>query len=80
MQVFRTATVADAGSPQELAVGSLVTLDGSGSMDPEGAALSYAWSQVSGPGTVTFGDPLAVDTTTSFSAGEIGRASCREGV
>ncbi|MDX1747316.1 MAG: PKD domain-containing protein, partial [Halobacteriales archaeon] len=34
--------------------------------DPPGS-VSVTWSMVSGPGTVTFGDPNAVDTTASFS-------------
>jgi hypothetical protein len=32
------------------------------------AATTVAWSTVSGPGTVTFTDPNAVDTTASFSS------------
>ena len=31
-------------------------------------AVTTIWSQVSGPGTVTFANPSAVDTTASFSA------------
>ncbi len=34
---------------------------------PDPPALTTTWSQVSGPGTVTFGDVNAVDTTASFS-------------
>ncbi|MDX1744588.1 MAG: metallophosphoesterase, partial [Halobacteriales archaeon] len=34
--------------------------------DPPGS-VTVTWSMVSGPGTVTFGDPTAVDTTASFS-------------
>ena len=30
--------------------------------------VTTTWSKVSGPGTVTFGNPNAVDTTASFSA------------
>jgi hypothetical protein len=30
-------------------------------------AVTTLWSQVSGPGTVTFADPNAVDTMASFS-------------
>ena len=41
----------------------LVTDDGL----PQGAQVTSEWSQVSGPGTVTFGDIYAVDTTASFS-------------
>ena len=47
-------------------------LDGTASDDgnpsPPGQ-LTAAWSKVSGPGTVTFGNPAALDTTASFSLG-----------
>ena len=32
-----------------------------------GRSVTTGWTKVSGPGTVTFGDPAAVDTTASFS-------------
>jgi hypothetical protein len=35
--------VANAGEDQEVSVGSTVTLDGSGSFDPDNDALSYSW-------------------------------------
>jgi len=43
---FSSASVptANAGSPQYVAVSTTVTLDGTGSSDPNGAALTYAWS------------------------------------
>jgi hypothetical protein len=41
--------VAHAGPDQAKTMGSLVTLDGSGSFDPDGAAITYAWSVVSEP-------------------------------
>jgi hypothetical protein len=40
---------ADAGADQEAAVGQWVRLDGRGSHDPDGDALTYQWSQVAGP-------------------------------
>ena len=40
--------VADAGSDQSVSGGSRVTLDGSGSSDPDGVVASYAWAHVSG--------------------------------
>lgn len=47
-----TAPTANAGADQTVANGASVTLGGSGSSDPEGNPLSYAWTQTSGP-TVT---------------------------
>ena len=47
------------------------TLDGTVSDDllpASPAMLAVQWAQVSGPGTVTFADPSAVDTTATFSA------------
>jgi len=42
--------LADAGADQSVAVGDLVTLDGSGSSDPEGSLLTFAWTLLSKPG------------------------------
>lgn len=41
--------VADCGENQTATAGDRVTLDGSGSEDPEGAALEYQWTLSSGP-------------------------------
>ncbi|MCY3569670.1 MAG: fibronectin type III domain-containing protein, partial [Chloroflexi bacterium] len=49
---------ADPGDDQTVAPGATVTLDGSGSLDPEGADLTYAWSQTSGT-CVDLSDPTA---------------------
>ena len=40
---------ANAGSDQEVASGSIVTLDGSGSTDPESDSLTYSWTRIAGP-------------------------------
>jgi hypothetical protein len=60
----------DAGSDQSVTLPGTASLDGTLSDDglpnPPGT-LTAAWSVVSGPGTVTFGDASAADTTASFS-------------
>lgn len=59
---------ADAGEDQEAKTGDEVTLEGSGE-DPEGFAISYAWTQVSGP-DVSLADPGT--TAPSFTPEEAG--------
>lgn len=50
---------ANASSDQESTIGATVTLDASGSLDPDGDALSYYWKQISGPVDVYMSDMLA---------------------
>jgi hypothetical protein len=55
--------VADAGADQSgLEANTLVTLDGSGSYDPDGDSISYDWAQVAGP-AVSLSDSESVQPT-----------------
>ncbi len=63
------APLADAGTDLSVPEGANVTLNGASSADTDGDALSYAWSQVSGP-TVTLSS--ASTATPSFTAPDIG--------
>ena len=62
---------ADAGPDQQVAVGTLVTLDGSASTDPEGDELTFHWSLGRTPGfVVKLSDSTLVQPT--FTPLEIG--------
>jgi hypothetical protein len=60
----------NAGSDQAITLPATATLGGNASDDnqptPPGA-LTTTWSKVSGPGTVTFGNANALNTTATFS-------------
>ncbi len=66
-----TAPVVDAGPDQNVNVGATTILDGNVADDglpiPPGA-LTTLWTQLSGPGTVSFGNAREIDTTASFSS------------
>jgi hypothetical protein len=63
--------VADAGPAQVVPEGSTVTLNGGGSSDPEGQALTYHWSVVGGTGpALTLSSPTSA--TPSFTASDDG--------
>jgi hypothetical protein len=60
----------DAGPDQTIQLSALVNLTGSVTDDGSPSVLgtlTYAWSKVSGPGSVTFGDASAANTTAQFS-------------
>lgn len=53
---LNTPPVADAGADQNVATGALVTLDGTGSFDPDGDLISYLWRFESVPAGSALGD------------------------
>lgn len=59
--VANVAPVANAGTPQTVAEGSTVTLDGSSSTDANGDALTYLWSFTTRPG----GSAAVLSSTTA---------------
>jgi len=61
--------VANAGTDQTVNEGTLVTLDGSGSSDPDDGIKSYLWEQTDGP-SVVLSDPAAA--TPTFTAPAVG--------
>ncbi len=65
----------DAGLDATVTLPATASLDGTVTDD---GAVTTVWSKTSGPGTVTFGNAAAVDTTASFSeAGELRAAADR---
>lgn len=56
---------ADAGADQTKFEGSLVTLDGSGSSDPDLDPISYLWTQTCGPAVVVSNRLAAMPTFTA---------------
>ncbi len=54
--------IVNAGADQDVSTGTDVTLDGSGSADPDGDVLTYEWSQLAGP-------PVTLDSTSTSVTG-----------
>jgi hypothetical protein len=65
----RGAPVAVASGPGSAWATTLVTLDGSGSSDPDGHPISYRWTQVGGPWVALAGATSAKATFTPRSPG-----------
>ena len=61
------APSAYAGTNQSVTLPATVSLSALGSYDHDGTALAYAWSKISGPGTVSISNNTAVSTTATFS-------------
>jgi hypothetical protein len=63
------APVSNAGPDQNVAQHSVVSLDGSGSFDPDGDSITYSWTQTSGT-AVTLSTTTAIKPTfTSATSG-----------
>jgi LmbE family N-acetylglucosaminyl deacetylase len=57
--------VAIAGANQDALGGASVQLDGSASNDPDGSALTFAWTQLSGPAVTLNGDTTPMPSFTA---------------
>ena len=68
--VLAILPLADAGVDRTVKQKISVTLNGSGSFDPDGASLRYFWSQTSTGSKVNLSDPTAENPT--FNAPEVG--------
>ena len=71
-QVGHSAPIANAGPPQIGVPPGTVTLNGSGSYSPDHDALSYSWTQVSGPSIAISGANSAIATFTAAGSTSYG--------
>jgi hypothetical protein len=67
-RVGTSPPIADAGPNQLNVPAAVITLDGSGSYDPLGETLTYAWTQIAGP-TVTITGANAVKASFPATSG-----------
>jgi PKD repeat protein len=67
--ITNQAPIANAGTDQNVQVSALVTLNGSGSIDPDGhLPLAYLWQQTGGPGVVLSSAVISRPTFTAPSS------------
>ena len=71
------APTADARTDREVTEGETITLDGSGSNDPEDETLIYTWSQISGTTVTLSGADTATPTFTAPTSASACRAAPR---
>src|SRR5690606_7903465 len=60
--ILNAAPTSEAGPDQTVAAFETVTLDGTGSTDPDGDVTGYSWTQTDGP-TVTLSSATAAQPT-----------------
>ncbi len=60
------APIANAGIDQSVILQGTPGLSASGSSDPDGGTLTYRWTKISGPGSVTFSNSSSLFTDVTF--------------
>lgn len=68
-RVGNSSPVANAGGDQNNVSGGTITLDGSGSYDPDNDPITFQWTQISGP-TVTLSAPTSARTNFTAATGQ----------
>lgn len=71
VNVNRPPVAAIAGESREVKPGEVVQLDASGSSDPDGEAITFAWTQTSGDAVALSGADTAVASFTMPKAGAL---------
>lgn len=66
--VLGESPIANAGNDRSVTVGGAINLDGSGSSDPDGDALTYSWRQISGPTVAIRNSNQAMASATAPSS------------